>query len=114
MTEHTPDQMSSESSVQQACVHAADSNSLKVPSDESAAPDEQVWLMSDLLPTAWHQACDLGEAGKGDTVATWGSGQVWCTGPNAGILRSTYVCLPNVWHTYELLWCWITSVQHTG
>jgi threonine dehydrogenase-like Zn-dependent dehydrogenase len=49
---------------------AANTNALKVPDDMS---DEQVVLLSDILPTAWH-ANELAEVGDGDNVAIWGAG----------------------------------------
>eukprot|EP00884_Botryococcus_braunii_P009260 jgi/Botrbrau1/18335/Bobra.0179s0062.1 len=51
---------------------AANTNALKVPDDLS---DEQVVLLSDILPTAWH-ANELAEVGEGDNVAIWGAGPV--------------------------------------
>lgn len=53
-------------------VPIADMNLLKVPDDMK---DEQVLFLSDILPTAWH-ANEMGEVGKGDTVAIWGCGPV--------------------------------------
>ncbi|PSC68261.1 Sorbitol dehydrogenase [Micractinium conductrix] len=50
----------------------ADLNTLKVPANLT---DEQVILLSDILPTAWH-GCEMGEVGRGDRVAIWGSGPV--------------------------------------
>jgi hypothetical protein len=49
---------------------AADLNCLKVPPGLS---DDQVVLLSDILPTAWH-ANEMGEVSKGDRVAIWGAG----------------------------------------
>lgn len=49
---------------------AAELNLLKVPSQMH---DLDVLLLSDVLSTAWH-ANEMGEVGKGDTVAIWGAG----------------------------------------
>lgn len=61
---------------------AADLNCLKVPAELA---DEQVVLLSDILPTAWH-ANELGRVGKGDNVAIWGAGPGMC----ANVLRGYY------------------------
>ncbi|EFN59413.1 hypothetical protein CHLNCDRAFT_8842, partial [Chlorella variabilis] len=50
----------------------ANLNCLKVPASLS---DNQVVLLSDILPTAWH-SCELGEVAEGDRVAIWGAGPV--------------------------------------
>lgn len=50
--------------------HAADNLCLKIGED---FPDEKVLFMSDILCTAWH-GTELGQIGKGDTVAIWGQG----------------------------------------
>ena len=62
-------------------VPAGDVNLLKVP---DALTDMQVILLSDILPTAWH-ANEMGQVGKGDTVAIWG----------AGPGQSTSLCVPH-------------------
>jgi threonine dehydrogenase-like Zn-dependent dehydrogenase len=58
----------------------ADVNCLPVP---AGVTDEQALYLSDVVPTAYH-ATEMGEVGKGDTVAIWGLGPVglmaarWC------------------------------------
>ncbi|KAK9818313.1 hypothetical protein WJX72_010423 [[Myrmecia] bisecta] len=53
-------------------VPLADVNLLAVP---NSLRDEQVILLSDILPTAWW-ANECARTGKGDTVAIWGAGPV--------------------------------------
>lgn len=48
----------------------ADMNLLEIPSN---MPDEEVILLSDIMPNAWH-ANELAQVGKGDRVAIWGAG----------------------------------------
>ncbi|KAK9840580.1 hypothetical protein WJX81_002855 [Elliptochloris bilobata] len=55
-----------------ARVPFGDMNLLKVPDNLT---DDEVVLLSDVLPTAWH-ACELGFVGDGDIVAIWGAGPV--------------------------------------
>ena len=50
----------------------ADVNCLKVP---HGMPDDDLVLLSDILPTAWH-VNELAEVAKGDNVAIWGCGPV--------------------------------------
>ena len=49
-------------------------NLLKVP-DQTVMQDLDVLLLSDVLSTAWH-ATEMGQVGRGDTVAIWGAGCV--------------------------------------
>ncbi|KAI7835746.1 hypothetical protein COHA_010363 [Chlorella ohadii] len=61
----------------------ADLNCLKVP---DSLEDDQVVLLSDILPTAWH-SCELGEVGPGDRVAIWGAGPVGLLAAHCALAR---------------------------
>jgi len=59
----------------------ADVNCLIIPSD---VPDEHALFLSDVVPTAYHAAAELGGVKRGDVVGIWGLGPVglmcarWC------------------------------------
>jgi threonine dehydrogenase-like Zn-dependent dehydrogenase len=59
----------------------ADINCLKLPDE---IPDEKALYLSDVIPTAYFGAADMGEVKEGSTVAIWGLGPVgllvarWC------------------------------------
>jgi threonine dehydrogenase-like Zn-dependent dehydrogenase len=81
-----------------ARVPFADLNCLKVPANLT---DEQVVLLSDILPTAWH-ACELAYVGKGDVVAVWGAGPVGILAAQCSMARGAAQVIMIDDHDYRL------------
>jgi len=78
----------------------ADTNALVVPSH---LKDDQVLLLSDVPPTAWH-ANELGKVGDGDNVAVWGCGPVGLMAIAWAKLRgaNTVIAIDNVEYRLSL------------
>lgn len=77
----------------------ADVGLLKVPSNFT---DEQVILLSDVLPTAWW-ACERGEVREGDIVAVWGAGPVGILAAHCAYARgaSKVILIDNIEYRLE-------------